>query len=74
MYRYSLHQECIEGILREECTGILFIEVDTDDLMSRGIDFTLLYLIPIAIQIFFYVKVSRKLWSSQVSQAYLFLQ
>ena len=80
MYRYSLHRDWMYRyswknvqVFSEACTGILFIETDADDLSSRIADFTVLYLIPIAIQIFFYVKVARRLWSSQVSQTYLFL-
>lgn len=49
----------------EEC--MLFIETDTDDIWGRCVDFALLYVLPIAVQIFFYVKVARKLWSSRVS-------
>ena len=52
----------------EEC--ILFIETDTDDVAGRAVDLCLLYALPIAVQIFFYVKVARKLWSSQVLQSY----
>ena len=48
----------------EEC--ILFIETDADDVAGRFVDLALLYLLPIAIQIFFYAKVARKLWISQV--------
>jgi len=55
----------------EEC--ILFIETDVDDAAGRAVDLCLLYALPIAVQIFFYVKVARKLWSSQVLQSYLFL-
>lgn len=47
-------------------TCILFIETDVDDLIGRGVDVGLLYVLPIAIQIYCYVKVARKLWSSQV--------
>jgi len=47
-------------------TCILFIETDVDDLVGRGVDVGLLYVLPIAIQIYCYVKVARKLWSSQV--------
>ena len=54
----------------EEC--ILFIETDLDDLIGRAVDLVLLYVLPIALQIFFYIKVARKLWSSQVSQPRLF--
>ena len=55
----------------EEC--ILFIETDVDDAAGRAVDLCLLYALPIAVQIFFYVKVAQKLWSSQVLQSYLFL-
>ena len=48
----------------ETCT--LFIETDVDDIALRAVDLCFLYLIPIAVQIFCYVKVARKLWSSQV--------
>ena len=48
----------------EEC--ILFVETDADDVAGRFVDLALLYVVPIAVQIFFYVKVARKLWSSQV--------
>jgi len=48
----------------EEC--ILFIETDLDDIASRFVDLALLYVLPIAVQIFLYTKVARKLWSSQV--------
>ena len=48
----------------DEC--ILFIETDLDDIAVRGVDLCLLYVVPIAIQIFCYVRVARKLWSSQV--------
>jgi len=54
----------------EEC--ILFIETDVDDVISRAVDVVLLYVLPIAVQIFFYVKVARKLWSSQVSRLHLY--
>jgi len=47
-------------------TCILFIEADVDDVPLRGVDLCLLYVVPIAIQIFCYVRVARKLWSSQV--------
>lgn len=48
----------------EEC--ILFIEFDVDDVIGRVFDLCLLYLLTIAVQIFFYVRVAQRLWSSQV--------
>ena len=56
------HDDDEEG----EETCILFIETDVDDVPARCVDLVLLYVLPIAVQIFFYVKVARKLWSSQV--------
>jgi len=58
------HDEDDDDDNDETCT--LFIETDLDDIALRGVDLCLLYVIPIAIQIFCYVRVAQKLWSSQV--------
>ena len=56
----------------EEEACILFIETDVDDLIGRGVDLCLLYVLPMVVQVFFYVKVARKLWSSQVSRSHTY--